>query len=58
VNQVEEFNKSSYLFNSYNEELKNYFLKNCVVDKITDNIFENFEPIESTLEIKEDMKLI
>ena len=31
MNQIEEFNESSYLFNSYNEELKNYFLKNCVV---------------------------
>ena len=57
VNQVEEFNKSSYLFNSYNEELKNYFLKNCVVDKITDNIFENFEPIESKFETKEDIEI-
>ena len=56
MNQVEEFNKSSYLFNSYNEELKNYFLKNCVVDKITDNIFENFEPIESKFETKEDIE--
>jgi len=57
MNQVEELNKSSYLYNSYNEELRNYFLKNCVVDKITDNIFENFEPIESKLETKEDMKI-
>jgi hypothetical protein len=57
MNQVEELNKSSYLFDSYNEELKIYFLKNCVVDKITDNIFENFEPIENKLEIKEDMKI-
>ena len=57
MNQVEEFNKSSYLFNSYNEELRNYFLKNCVVDKITDNIFENFEPIESKFETKEDMEI-
>ena len=56
-NQVDEFNKSSFLFNSYNEELKNYFLKNCVVDKITDNIFENFEPIESKFETKEDMEI-
>ena len=57
MNKIEEFNKSSYLYNSYNEELRNYFLKNCVVDKITDNIFENFEPIESKLETKEDMKI-
>jgi hypothetical protein len=57
MNQTEEFNKSSYLYNSYNEELRNYFLKNCVVDKITDNIFENFEPIESKLETKEDIKI-
>jgi len=57
MNQVKEFNKSSYLFNSYNEELKNYFLKNCVVDKITDNIFENFDPIENKLETKEDMEI-
>jgi F0F1-type ATP synthase alpha subunit len=28
-----------------------------VVDKITDNIFENFEPIESKLEAKEDMEI-
>ena len=57
MNQVKEFNKSSYLFNSYNEELKNYFLKNCVVDKITDNIFENFDPIQNKLETKEDMEI-
>ena len=57
MNQTEEVNKSSYLYNSYNEELKNYFLKNCVVDRITDNIFENFEPIESKLEAKEDMEI-
>lgn len=57
MNQVEEFNKSNYLYNSYNEELRNYFLKNCVVDKITDNIFENFEPLESKFETKEDMEI-
>ena len=32
---VEKSNKSSNSFNSHNEEVKNYFLKNYVIDKIT-----------------------
>jgi len=54
MNEVIEDNKSSYLFNIYNEELKNYFIKNCVVDKITENIFKNFEPLENKEETKKE----
>ena len=35
IENVEKSNKSSNFFNSYNEEVKNYFLKNYVIDKIT-----------------------
>ena len=60
IKQVELKNKSSFLYNTYTEELKNYFLKNCAVDKITENIFKNFEPldirIKSRGEIEEEIE--
>ena len=54
IDEAIEDNKSSYLFNIYNEELKNYYIKNCVVDKITENIFKNFEPLENKVETKKE----
>jgi len=54
INETIEDNTSSYLFNIYNEELKNYFIKNCVVDKITENIFKDFEPLENKVETKKE----
>ena len=54
IDEAIEDNKSSYLFNIYNEELKNYFIKNCVVDKITENIFKDFEPLENKVESKKE----
>ena len=54
IENVEKSNKSSNSFNSYNEEVKNYFLKNYVIDKITQNIFENFEPLENKAEDKNE----
>ena len=50
--EVENFNKDSNLYNNYKEEIKNYFLKNCAVDRITERIFENFEPFENKIEDK------
>ena len=47
-------NKESSLYNSYNEEIKNYLLKNYAVDKITERIFENFEPLENRIENKKE----
>ena len=52
IQEVEKSNKSSNLYNSYNGEIKNYFLKNYVIDKITQNIFQNFEPVENKTENK------
>ena len=54
IEKVEKSNKSSNSFTSYNEEVKNYFLKNYVIDKITQNIFENFEPLENKVEDKKE----
>ena len=56
IKQVELKNKSSYLYNSYTEELKNYFLKNCAVDKITENIFKDFEPLDNKIKSKEELE--
>ena len=50
--EVENVNKDSNLYNNYKEEIKNYFLKNCAVDRITERIFENFEPFENKIEDK------
>ena len=52
IEKVEKHNKESVIFNSYVEEIKQYFLKNCVIDKITENIFDNFEPLENRIENK------
>ena len=52
--EVEATNKESDVYNSYNEEIKNYFLKNYAVDKITERIFENFEPLENKIENKKE----
>ena len=54
IEKLEKNNKESFIFNSYVEEIKNYFLKNCVIDKITENIFANFEPLENKKENKNE----
>jgi hypothetical protein len=43
--KVNKGNESSNLFYKFNGAVKKYFLKNCVVNKITERIFDNFEPI-------------
>ena len=53
----EKILKGSYLYNAYNDEIKNYFLKNCVIDKVTEIIFDNFEPLENKEENKNEQKL-
>ena len=55
IDAVEKSNKSSNVYNSYNEEIKNYFLKNYVIDKITQNIFNNFEPLDNKTENKKEI---
>ena len=52
--KVEKSNKESDLYNSYNSEIKNYLLKNYAIDKITERIFENFEPLENRIENKKE----
>ena len=57
LEKVLKNNKESSLYNSYNEEIKNYYLKNYAIDKITERIFENFEPLENRIEnIKEKIE--
>ena len=58
IDQTEKVLKESHLYNSYNEEIKNYYLKNCVIDKITENIFDNFEPLENKEENKTEIKIL
>jgi hypothetical protein len=57
VIKSEKILKGSYLYNAYNDEIKNYFLKNCVIDKVTEIIFDNFEPLENKEENKNEQKL-
>ena len=45
MKEIEKNNKSSDLYHIFKKEIKKYFLKNCVIDKITQKIFDNFEPL-------------
>lgn len=45
IEDVEKNNKSSELYHIFRKEIKNYFLKNCVIDKITQKMFDNFDPL-------------
>ncbi len=38
IEDVEKNNKSSELYHIFRKEIKKYFLKNCVIDKITQKI--------------------
>ena len=49
IEKVEKFNKSSYLYSSYNEEIKNNLLKYYSINKIVDRIFFNFIPMKNKL---------
>ena len=52
--KVLNINKESNLYNNYKEEIKTYFLRNCSVDRITEKIFDNFEPLEHKIEDEND----
>lgn len=58
VNLIKEKNKSSYLYKNYEEEIKKYFIKNYVLNKITEIIYENFEPLEYNIDSNEMKKKI
>ena len=55
--KVNKENESSNLFYKFNEAVKKYFLKNCVVNKITERIFDNFEPLGNRI-IDKNQKMI
>jgi len=50
INQlVKENNKSSHLYRTYTKEVKEYFYKNFVADKVTEKILDNFVPPQNTM---------
>ena len=59
IEKVNKSNESCKLYSNFNGAIKKYFMKNCVVNKITEKIFENFEPLgNKIIDIDEKIKII
>ena len=57
IRKVNKSNESCKLYSNFNGAVKKYFMKNCVVNKITETIFDNFEPLgNKVIDINEKMK--
>ena len=46
-NKIKESNKSSYLYKEYAKELKYGFLRNVVINQMTEKLMEDFKPLEN-----------
>ena len=46
---VKESNKSSHLYRTYTKEVKEYFYKTFVADKVTEKILDNFVPPQNNM---------
>lgn len=46
---VKDNNKSSHLYRTYTKEIKEYFYKNFVADKVTEKILDNFVPVQNNM---------
>jgi len=45
--KVSQSNKASYLYKEYAKEFKYSFLRNAVIDKMTEKMMENYKPLEN-----------
>ena len=49
--KIKQSNKASYLYKEYTKEFKDNFLRNAVIDKMTEKMIEDFKPLESKRKI-------
>ena len=56
VNLMNESNESSYIYNSYVDEIKNYYLNKVVSNKIAGIIFDDFEPLKNHAKSRREIR--
>ena len=53
---MNESNESSYIYNSYVDQIKNYYLNKVVSNKITGIILEDFKPLKNHAKPKREIR--